>query len=386
MTDKETNLTRRQVVISSAENIFGMDVTDYPQLEQRQKELNFLNKLYGLYKQVNDTIDDYSETPWESVDMEKINTEIQDFVNRCKLLPKGLKDWPAFIDLKKKIDDFYEICPLIEMMVDESMQERHWQSLEKLLDAKFNIHSPDFTLGQLLSAPLLKNKELIEDICVGATKEGDIESKLKQVIAEWSGVVLSVVPFKDRGDLLIKAGDVTEIINQLDDSLMIMSSLASNRFNGPFKKDIMLWLNRLTTTYTILEKFLQVQNLWAYLEAVFSGGDISKQLPGETKRFSNIDKLWTRLMAKVKDTQKAVEICAVDENTAHTLNFLSEQLELCQKSLTGYLEAKRLIFPRFFFISDPVLLEILGQASDPTSIQPHLENLFDGVAKVSEKY
>lgn len=76
------DIWRRYQTYSGGEELFGMAVTEYPDLTQTRKELNLLQKLYGLYNTVMDSIDGYFDILWTEVDIEKINNELLDFQNK----------------------------------------------------------------------------------------------------------------------------------------------------------------------------------------------------------------------------------------------------------------------------------------------------------------
>lgn len=89
---------------------------------------------------------------------------MSEIFHRCKKLPKGMKDWKAYEDLKKKIDDFTEVVPTLEAMTNKAMKERHWVRISDLTGFHFDMEldAKNLLLKDIMKAPILKFKDEIE--------------------------------------------------------------------------------------------------------------------------------------------------------------------------------------------------------------------------------
>jgi len=155
------------------------------------------------------------------------------------------------------------------------------------------------------------------------------------------------------------------------------------RYVKPFKQQVLDKIAQLADCQDTVEKWLKVQNLWTNLVSVFKfSKSIAQELPAETKKFKALDKVWMKIMEKAADQKNAVA-CCTNDILKQSLPELHSGLEFCQKKLENFLEKKRSLFPRFYFISNDDLLKILSLGSDPQALQDDFEKLFDAVQKVS---
>lgn len=127
--------------------------------------------------------------------------------------------------------------------------------------------------------------DTIMDISYAATMELQIEMGLKAISETWQTMAFEVAPYKE--DIYrIKAVD--ECFAALEENAVQVSSMKSTRFVEPFSKEVDYWEKTLNYILESLENSLVVQRQWLYLENIFQGEDIRKQMPSETTRFEEL--------------------------------------------------------------------------------------------------
>lgn len=104
-------------------------------------------------------------------------------------------------------------------------------------------------------------------------------------------------------------------------------------------------------------------------------------MPHEGQLFKDVDHIWKSTMEGIENDPGIIDLME-RENIKQQFEEANKKLDKIQKSLNEYLEEKRLIFPRFFFLANEDLLMILAQTKEPRAVQPHMDKCFEGIQRV----
>jgi Ribonuclease G/E len=124
---------------------------------------------------------------------------------------------------------------------------------------------------------------------------------------------------------------------------------------------------------------LLVERQWGSLESIFLGSaDIRSQLPEDSRRFEVVDVKFKEFLIDIQAKPTVIAACTAGDRE-RVLKGMFKELEKCERALNEYLEVKKGIFPRFYFVSNAALLDILSNGNNPPKIMPHVGSVFDGI-------
>lgn len=356
-------------------------------------------------------IDALGATRWAEVDPKRVRRELEGIKERLRGLPNRVRQYNLFTVIDRKIDVLLRSNLVIMDLHSEAIKPRHWEMLKKKLNATSwvivhndvvlaaggggdgaNAASGDdsgreeqavagggakITLGQVWAVGVVEHENTFREVITLAQGELGLEEFLKQVGEQWGKQQrLDLVNYQNK-TMLIKNWD--ELFTKLSDNLTSLTAMKSSPYFTHFAERANEWEARLTKLQEILEVMVDVQRKWVYLEGVFnSGGESAGLLPRETAKFRVVDKEFKEIMKRCGELDVALKIPSVEG--IQRIPSLADQLARIQKALGDYLERQRASFPRFYFIGDEDLLEIIGNARDISKTQKHLKKMFAGVS------
>ncbi|XP_060831781.1 dynein axonemal heavy chain 1-like [Bombus pascuorum] len=391
------------LLLNERQKLFDMKVVPFDHLHKLMRDFEPYRSLWVTASDWLKWHDIWMDNPLMNVDGSQIDVLVADMHRAITRAIRTFQEFPKVqaiaIAIRQQMDEFKPYVSLIQALRDPGMKDRHFEQLSAQTGIQMAL-KPSITFKSLLMLGIEEFEELVKTVADTAAKEYATERTLNKMIEEWETIVMEILAYKTTGTYIIKVAE--EITMLLENHILGVQQLAFSPLKTVFEDEITEWEYKLKLTEQVLILWIEVQRWegsseranrlfndknvldyrdWMYLEPIFTSEDIKVQLPVETRKYNAMERNWRRIMKNAYENPYVIKICP-DINLLESLQECQSLLEVVQKGLSNYLEMKRRIFPRFYFLSDEELLEILAQAKNVQAVQPHLRKCFENIQEV----
>ena len=328
------------------------------------------NELMLIWKQINEL----KEKQWITIQPRKLRQSLEELVQQLSNLPQRLRQYDSYQHVKNVLQQYIKVNILVTELKSEALKERHWKQLMKRMSILWSLN--DMTLGQVWSIDLQRHEPIIREILTIAQGEKALEEFLKQVSEIWKTYQLELINYQQKCKV-IKGWD--DLFNKIKEHINSIMAMKLSPYFKEFEEEANVWEDRLNRINALFDVWIDVQRRWVYLDGIFgSSVDIKHLLPVETSRFQSVSTEFLSLMKRVGKSPLVMDVLNI-QGVQKTLERLAELLAKIQKALGEYLERERASFPRFYFVGDEDLLEIIGNSKNIGRLQKHFKKMFAGV-------
>ena len=377
-----TKLESEQQDVIEMEKLFELPTSSTADILQSRSLLLWCKNVWDMMQMIHCMFKDWGTLLLSTIDVESLVLECSSFQKQFKQLPSGARVLPVFKEVESTVKNMMLSLPLLSSLLSPAMRDRHWFQLSKLTGVVVRLDH-GLKLSDLFALQLHKFADDVGGIVDSAGKELIIENNLKKITSIWNSINVEFIPHSDNQVQLLQIPEA--LTEQLEEHMVVLQGMQSSRFLAHFGQQVNELQVKLATVESVLQSWIELQRKWVRLQSIFVGtADIRTQLVEDTRRFDFIHQQFRDLMSTASSNSKiATHVCLVS-GRLDSIEYMVSQLQICEKSLTEYLEVKRKRFPRFYFVSSADLLDILAKASvSPFLILRHLSKCFDNIQSLS---
>ncbi|XP_026049501.1 cytoplasmic dynein 2 heavy chain 1 isoform X1 [Astatotilapia calliptera] len=374
---EELELVRTKLLEDCA--YFNLETPSFSVAEETKRDMEECSQMWGLYEEWHQGFSEKAQEDW--ISFRSKTYVFEEFLFTWQERLRKLEQPTVMsVKLQGEVDKYKNMIPVLKYVRGDHLSQDHWLDMFRLLGLPRGMTLERLTFSDLLAVAntIIEKAMELKDLNSRAQAEVTIREALRELDLWGAAATFTLTEYTDSsGRTLTLIKDWKDIVNQVGDNRCLLQSLKDSPYYRSFQDKVSLWEVRLSDLDEYLLSLNAIQRRWVYLEPIFGRG----ALPREEARFKRVDEDFRSIMSDIQRDNRVVSLSS-RAGIRNSLVTILDQLQRCQKSLNEFLEEKRSAFPRFYFIGDDDLLEILGQATNPSVIQSHLKKLFAGIHSV----
>eukprot|EP00729_Bicosta_minor_P005288 gene5288-29408_t len=401
------NVANQERLGSSSRRGFAMKTEDcLDRLRSTRKWLSNYELLWKSLLKWNKTVHEWRQIPIRNLKLPDLHQNLLQYDLIEQTLANEVPYSPALARLRREMDEFKKVMSLLEDLQSPSLKAEHWEQLRPYFGQNAHGDSP---LSDVLDANIssrtrqISNIEKIATVTRTAIREHVLSSLYESVSGKWKATELKLSPFPHQlvgltPLVLEKSGELVKLVHDTQVQLAAVTQVGGQEATEGPVFDIQ---ERIELAGETIDQCITAQENWTCLAHIFLRSDISKNFAREEDNFRHALQTWGKITTFLNASNKEIVRQPDDDVTdevnvdsvrvlkALSMTGLLEALQVCNAqlqhvkwTLEGFLESRRQLFPRMYFLNSEASFRLLNVVDDPAQAEPFFPVLFSGIKEL----
>jgi dynein heavy chain len=208
--------------------------------------------------------------------------------------------------------------------------------------------------------------ETIRGVEKAANKEKDTITTMSEISYRYAN--LSIQVDKHGGSRFMIAQPFDSLFSIIDSDLLAIRTMQASQGMEKFMGLFQNLESKLGTAQSVLYQWENIQKTLISVYKFFESEEVRLELSGELKRFRLIEAAYRSIISNAQRYQNLSAMIDLAPDLPNSLEEMLQGLKILIVDVQGWLDNKRVAFPRLFFVSDEELLELVSGSKHPEKV------------------